>query len=393
MIDSIDEVVGELQKHHEIFETLWYMGVPEFTNDKAIPYGAVAFNRNGGFVRFIINEDFWNKCSREERKFLICHEALHVILNHGKRFQKYSDKIRANKAGDISINHMLVDSFDFDRSKLDFASILCWIDTVFKEPDKIQSQREFEYYYEQMEDDDKVNDDAPGGFDTHTVLDEISDEDMKSIIDDIPLDVLESFGKKAGDGSVEDLIKHRKIKVKKIKGWEGLVQQFTKRGAAQVSDFKTKNRRHSMLSKSFILPNYTSGEKDNKEPDLWFFLDVSHSCDEYKHYFKSAGEVFFGNNLNIKTFTFDTGVRPINLKKDKINGGGGTSFTAINNYIEKNCGNKYPDAVFVFTDGEAERIDPQHPERWHWFLDDRGIDGRISKLCNVHRLRDYAKKV
>ena len=42
--------------------------------------------------------------------FVICHEMLHIILNHGKRSKNTlsENKIAANMALDIVVNHSLI---------------------------------------------------------------------------------------------------------------------------------------------------------------------------------------------------------------------------------------------------------------------------------------------
>ena len=55
---------------------------------------------------------------------------------------------------------------------------------------------------------------------------------------------------------------------------------------------------------------------------------------------------------------------------------------------------KYPDAVFVMTDGYGDKVVPQMPERWYWFID----GGMSSKTlttsycpeeCAVYKLTDF----
>lgn len=65
--------------------------------------------------------------------FVICHEALHIILNHGKRFQEKENPKIFNIAVDIVVNHSLVKDFGFIREEIDAKNEYCWIDTIFGE--------------------------------------------------------------------------------------------------------------------------------------------------------------------------------------------------------------------------------------------------------------------
>ena len=35
---------------------------------------------------------------------------------------------------------------------------------------------------------------------------------------------------------------------------------------------------------------------------------------------------------------------------------------------EKNKNKKYPAAIFIITDGMGDKVNPEFPQRWHWFL-------------------------
>jgi hypothetical protein len=54
---------------------------------------------------------------------------------------------------------------------------------------------------------------------------------------------------------------------------------------------------------------------------------------------------------------------------------------------QENC--KYPEAVFVITDGYGDSIRPQDPSKWYWFITQGGTKNYIDKDCNFFRLEDY----
>lgn len=50
---------------------------------------------------------------------------------------------------------------------------------------------------------------------------------------------------------------------------------------------------------------------------------------------------------------------------------------------------RYPEAVFVITDGYGNRVKPARPEKWYWFLTPGGSRYCIPKECNIYNLQDY----
>jgi predicted metal-dependent peptidase len=95
---------------------MWELGKPVFTN--VIDIAAVSFDEQGDVLLFSFNPDFWDKLSVYERQFIISHECLHVILNHGLRVFNAKNKDFANIAADIVVNHMLVNKFAFLRENI-----------------------------------------------------------------------------------------------------------------------------------------------------------------------------------------------------------------------------------------------------------------------------------
>ena len=77
------DLCRSMEQYHSVFETMWSMGKPSFTSD--IPTAAVAFDKDGKYIDFLFNPEFWGELSEYEKIFIICHECLHVILSHGLR--------------------------------------------------------------------------------------------------------------------------------------------------------------------------------------------------------------------------------------------------------------------------------------------------------------------
>ena len=106
-----EKLKEKLACHHSIFYKVVEMGKPYLT-DK-IPTAAVQFDKEGKFINFLFNEKFWKECDDYKKMFVVCHEALHIVLQHGTRFLENVDNKIANIAMDIVVNHALVRDFGF----------------------------------------------------------------------------------------------------------------------------------------------------------------------------------------------------------------------------------------------------------------------------------------
>ena len=139
-------------KYHGVFYKFWDLVRPCFTTSKKHPTACVVFNRENECVDFLINKKFWSKLSQEQKDFIVCHECLHVILEHGKRACSITAKLNPNMVNaclDIPINEMLVKYFGFNRKNIDPKSKYCWADTVFKKQ-KLPNDQSYEFYFNRI---------------------------------------------------------------------------------------------------------------------------------------------------------------------------------------------------------------------------------------------------
>ncbi len=157
---EFDDLAVQLENAHSVFDTMWQIGKPIF--DPRIPTACVAFNKDGFPIQYRFNPFFWRNLSDEERRFVIAHECMHVILKHGARARDTKHPSAANVAMDIVVNHLLTDRFGIDRSKLNFGDMYCWLDTVFldekglpfKDKNNVdivpKKEGSFEYYFKEL---------------------------------------------------------------------------------------------------------------------------------------------------------------------------------------------------------------------------------------------------
>lgn len=433
----------EMEEFHGVFGQIWTLGRPEF--DNAIPTACVGFDKTGECVAFKFNPDFWEACSDEKKKFVIAHECLHVIYNHGARMRDLN-KQKANKAADVVINHGLVDHFGFDIDKLDpeveapqevldkYPELIgkksrqfCWKETVYKDPSKIKSNKSMEYYYKMLEDGEgkggsETGDGGAGDgngqlVDDHEHLDGFSEEDMKDISEAIQeslseeeidslvdkIEGMENDGDEPSDKSANGkmagsiaggMSKQLKIgKVKKKRKWETVIKKWSKKylksDMQDCEQWAVMNRRFTMLPTNMFLPTEMEVEENLNEKrriKVWFFQDTSGSCSHLVDRFFKAAMSLPEDRFEVKMHCFDTKVYETDLKSQKLYGFGGTTFSCIERYIQDQKG-PYPEAVFVITDGYGDAVAPQKPEKWFWFID--GDPYLIPKKSQHFLLKDF----
>jgi predicted metal-dependent peptidase len=425
------EIAQDLEIYHGIFSRIWQMGKP--IADTTIPTAAVRFDRDGGFFSFCFNPDYFKTLDDYNLRFVICHEALHVILNHGYRGYGLEPQL-ANISMDIVINESLVKNFGFDRNRINKASELCWYDTIFKNDD-IEEDKCFEYYYDLLY--DKVLDSASGdsmdgegnmklpgnmGGNQKTVdqhdgfgsehqdqidekLDDACDKlssDERNQLKDIVEKLLDDDTKSSlqagtGMGGLTKIMSLEKVKTKRK--WETVIkrwaQQFMKRNDKNHEQWARINRRFVTLPRDMFIPTdmeIDSFEEEKHKIKVLFFLDTSGSCVHLADRFWKAAKSLPESRFDIQLCCFDTSVYETSLKTGKLYGFGGTSFHILESYTqkyrkEKNKG-KYPDAVFVITDGYGDPVKPEFCKKWYWFLSEN-YKACIPKECHTYDLKDY----
>jgi predicted metal-dependent peptidase len=390
-----ENLKNKLACHHSIFYKIVEMGKPYFT-DK-IPTAAVQFNKEGKFINFLFNKNFWEQCSDYKKMFVVCHEALHIILQHGTRFLENVNNQISNIAMDVVVNHSLVRDFGFIRSEVDSKTEYCWVDTVFKDkkylglpyPDDESS----EFYYNEIEKIENENSDGnngqSGGKAGNKLVDDhsgISDEELEELVKkeieslnpeekgqlQKSLNNIKKAGSLTGNWfNIEEIKESRKKKWETvIKKWEIQALKFVE---SEREQWIRRSRRMNSFDNGLILPSTAETEcfsmQDNKI-NVHFFLDTSGSCINLASRFFTAANSLPKEKFNIRMFCFDTKVVEVDIKQGKVYGGGGTRFDIIEEEIikEKTKTNKYPAAVFIITDGYGNKVQPKFPKRWHWFL-------------------------
>jgi len=407
----------QLEQYHAVFYRVWEMGKPMFTY--SIERAAVVFDKKGNLLSFIFNPDFWESLSPTERLFVICHEALHIVLEHGKRAKDADDSMRSalNVAMDLVINHALINRFGFSRKEIDPYGQYCWIDTVFKDrnPDNIPDDESFFYYYNRL-DVGAITTGVTGGIlvDEHMFSESMSDlipllndeltpeekSGLQGLIEkNTPQNQTDaSEGKSRGTEAGNSWTFVDNEPVKKKRKWETVIKVWSRKFLKQEFDtfehWAQVNRRWVLLPSDVILPTEMElqEKEDHGKVQVYFFLDTSGSCAGLSARFWNATKSLPEQRFDKRLFCFDTQVYDVDEKIGKLYGFGGTRFDVLEHRIQqimKYEQTKYPEAVFVLTDGYGNQVQPQRVERWHWFLTERSATHCIPKGCHVHPLKDY----
>jgi len=362
-------------------------------------------------IIFKINPVWWEKETPLfiDKCFIIAHEMAHVLFKHLAKLKTVPEKDRPimNVAMDLFINQLICDFFDIPRKSLSpsLSQNACWVDTVFPNRQDIDIERGTDYYFHELlvesmawkkEFEKKILEMV------HSLLgenDDVDDKELEDILNSIAEEVEDfDFVKSLMEGEIsttQNLIAGKgrgseqranveKVKVKKR--WETVITKWCK---SKVTQKRNKIKRWGFVNRKFDNiactsnylfqgdPSIIDRSKLKEKNSIALFLDTSGSCINLKHRFVSAAASIPKEFFDIHVATFDTKVKKIFDDKDSsskirhtsswsIWGGGGTSFDIIERYLQSLP--KYPDAIFVITDGYGDSIYPEFPERFHWFL-------------------------
>ena len=179
------------------------------------------------------------------------------------------------------------------------------------------------------------------------------------------------------------------------KKWETIIKRFEKKMTKDESlenHWIMKDRRLFNLNFDIFLPSdieQTVRKTEANKIATWFFMDTSGSCWGLAPRFFRAAKSLNPDKFDVQFFAFDTDVYKVDLKKNKLAGGGGTSFRCVTDYVyKKHAQNPY---VWVITDGwgNGASIPEEQRKKWNWFLTSDGTTAYIPNGCKIHSLKDF----
>ena len=383
-VERHKKIVDTIVDFSEIFETFARNGRPIFSD--TVPTACICFNVEGIPIGFVWGKDFFDTCSDYKAKFILCHEMLHIFLGHGIRRDGLSDHRKANIAMDISINHLLVDEFGFNRGLIEEWEDLCWRDTVFNK--NIPKLPCFENYYELDSSNFK---DGFNSLDDHEFLGGGTQEpeELKEWLDELRKKLKGSIPSH-GNG-LSDLLSEEEVKITKRPKFEKLVKKisasFIQKKKLKLSSWTSIDRRLCEVAPDIPAIDKKHERRCKSKYKCAFFIDNSGSCGEYlKRFCESAGSLN-AEIFEVCVYSFDTRV----LKVEKVNqkyrvyGGGGTNFECIGAKVEETN----PDIVFILTDGFASSFHPKNKNKYFWFLTENGSQSAIKSAGTINRLSQF----
>lgn len=400
------QILESLLEHHGVFYQFWRLVKPIFSD--LVPTACVGFNKQGSCIEFLINKKFWDKQSETAKKFIIAHECLHVINSHGKRAGKKMSNL-ANQAMDIVVNESLVKYFKFKRKEIDPNSEYYWLDNSFDNDPDVLPWNSFEYYYNKLLKDAKfvknkqlINDHAGLGDlpedSVQEIINNLSDEDtesLKNISEDSEKNARKNDNKNIGNvrGGLTQKIENKPTPYKKK--WESVIRRFERKMSKDEgleSHWIMKDRRLFNLNFNIFLPSdieQTLRKTESEKVATWFFMDTSGSCWGLAPRFFQAAKSLDPEKFDVKYFAFDTEVYQVNMEKKKLDGGGGTSFRCITDFVYNKS--KATPFVWVLTDGwgYGAQIPDNQRKKWNWFLTEDGTTAYIPQGCKIHELKNF----
>lgn len=432
-----DELFFALQRYHLLFKVFWELA--DYSFDEVVPTACITFDRNSGSpIKLHINPKFWDERNFSEKLFVIMHEMLHVLLEHGKRFKElkqleYPDEIK-NIAMDVAINEMIIWLYDFDKTELseEFLTNSCWVDSIHAKqgwkdkefaPPKTKST---EFYLGELdfkvvpvfsmagghnlEDFDESMTSILDSGDRSGVLNDFYDKIEERLHELAEDKVEESESKKAQEvqckqrgmekGCLYKVLKKAKKKINRK--WENVVKKWA---ALQLEErdipldrWDRKDRRYENILKRnghIKMPSILDTPKLIPVKNrilVFFYLDTSGSCISYAERFFNAASTLDPKRFDVRLFCFDTEVYETSLKTRKVYGGGGTSFDIIEDSVQsytKEHKMKYPKAVWILSDGYGNAVTPAQPKNWYWFLTEGHTDNLIHPKSHKFLLSNY----
>jgi len=417
------EISNLLEEHHALFYQMWQMGKPILTD--TISTACVSFDKEtGSFFEYRFNPDFWNSLDDYNKAFVIAHESLHVILHHGSRITDCENPKLMNMALDVVVNESLINKFGFVKEKILNHEKYCWMDTVFKDNNDVLENQSIEYYYskieekiEQMQKDSEQSEGGKGeSSESSETLQTVDDhdsltDDFSEMIDKVNNELtddekenlkefVEKFSEQPEKGIGESgggvITFASNMKVKPKKKWETVIKKwskkFTRTGSEESEQWVRQNRRFMQFDSNIILPsNYYYDKPLEGKIEVHFFQDTSGSCAGFIDRFFAAALSLPKQRFDINLHCFDTKVYKTTLESKKLYGFGGTRFDIIESHIQnemKKNKSKYPQAVFVITDGMGNKVNPQFPKKWYVFLSS-DYASCFPKECNIFKLKDF----
>lgn len=389
------------------------LGYPKLS--KRIPTAAVSWDKQRNQVCFEFNEKFAESLNDKEFAFVVAHEAMHLAICHIflimdrigkiKRNSTLSDKekatqsnafmMKANIAADCVVNDSLANIYKLEKQlesiavygkkTVGFDCHNLSMSEVYQMLPEVKSYtfdvHDWDSFLDENGNIDKEFADKIRGFIERNINNSaLSDEENQRLQESA-----EVFQQCQQAGSAPLGQRRPVVKVSRnFVNWSRLILDIID-AKKQEDKWSRPNRRLGSIYPKVILPKFEPQEIEH----VFVAIDASGSINHdqlslFVDVVRNSPKRF-----KIDAVTFDTKVYPLNIIEEDPQGGGGTSFSCVEDYIQKHC-KKYPKCVVVLTDGHGSAIRPEFPDRWCWLLTDNSTTTYCSTMKH-YNIRDFLK--
>lgn len=389
------DLIERLDQKNLFLRTLWNLTEIYYTDDVSTAAVEIVNDQ----LRMVFNKTFWDSLPSDAQLFVVCHEQLHLILDHFERMRfGEGDGDLKNKAADVAINHLLIRMYYFEQSMIPNWEQYCWTTTVF--PDQNVTDNETaEYYYALLKQRTEANKDIGGKpIDDHTYGDKPArvPKNIKEAIKEAAKEVTQHCNsnsqtcKEVSDGAeISGQDQQYAYKRKPKPSWKRVYKRIPKRilAAREQTHWLFPDRNQQLILSGISLPGAFEVDHANRV-NVRVYLDSSGSCVEDSRYFLQSALSLPVKLFNVQLYGFHGKIYEIDPKPPyNLRGFGSTSFQAIADHVEQAKGTV--DAVMVFTDGYAPGPRNRSPKKWHWFITPDGSANYISDQPNIYMLKDF----
>lgn len=316
--------------------------------------------------RIYFDPEFLKQLSEEQLLFVLKHEVLHCVLQHGSRARGFHTMLY-NIAADIVVNSTLLEAMNVKEFEV-LGERAMHLTPNGKEGRYFTTEQVYEMllnkYKDELDNPQKISEKYGDQIDDHriwgsllegTSLEEEWKEFLKVALGDMGPDqgmppAVRQFAKQLAYESRVD--------------WRSALQDFVQMTKSDLDyTFSPPDKR--FRKSKFFLPAFNEIEEETID-DIWFVIDTSGSIDnkqltELFEEMRMCVEQF--PNISVKISFFDTkvhGVTEFHTEYQEIDwksivpvGGGGTSFHCIFKYMKEHMKEELPTAVVILTDGYA----------------------------------------
>jgi predicted metal-dependent peptidase len=379
--DRYEFVQSLLQRRHAyIAAGVMRLGKVHFTDT----VDTAAICASGSDVRLYFNPEFSKKIDNWELAGVLVHEALHFVFRHLERMARtrtQQERFLFGLACDAVINDLIITRFD--EIKLPGQPVTGrWL--IGRDASNLSAEKVFRMIRRRIAGNpDELHRLTTGlTVDDHTPWhhDEPSAEDQQTGWSSETTAIVERLltDAKSRDRCYGTVARGRDRLVSQTQSCKTNLARFLLDSVQAESSYDSiwtqPNRKLISVYPSIILPSYQPME-------FWDVLVGIDTSGSVPNSFISIALNFAEQRIpktRISVISFDTAWYQAVPGAVALKGGGGTRAQAIEEYIRDKLP-RYPDCVFVLTDGWTPRPEPLHPERWVWLLPPWGSIEAIPK--------------